>query len=78
MFAGDGAFGAPAFPLETVIDPTGAGDSFAGGFMGTLAATGDTSHRRLAARLSSSAPSWGRSRCKTSARIGSSRSRRKT
>ncbi len=47
MFAGDGAFGAPAFPLETVIDPTGAGDSFAGGFMGTLAATGDTSTEGL-------------------------------
>jgi sugar/nucleoside kinase (ribokinase family) len=31
-------FAAPAFPLETVIDPTGAGDSFAGGFMGYLAA----------------------------------------
>ncbi len=33
-------FGAPAFPLEEVVDPTGAGDSFAGGFFGYLAATG--------------------------------------
>jgi sugar/nucleoside kinase (ribokinase family) len=33
-------FGVPAFPLEDVIDPTGAGDSFAGGFMGYIAATG--------------------------------------
>ena len=33
------AFGAPAFPLEEVVDPTGAGDSFAGGFFGYLAAT---------------------------------------
>jgi sugar/nucleoside kinase (ribokinase family) len=33
-------FGAPAFPLEDVVDPTGAGDSFAGGFMGYLAASG--------------------------------------
>jgi sugar/nucleoside kinase (ribokinase family) len=33
-------FGAPAFPLEEVMDPTGAGDSFAGGFMGYLAACG--------------------------------------
>jgi sugar/nucleoside kinase (ribokinase family) len=33
-------FGAPAYPLEEVIDPTGAGDSFAGGFMGYVAATG--------------------------------------
>ncbi len=32
----DGFFGAPAFPLETVIDPTGAGDTFAGGFVGCL------------------------------------------
>ena len=32
------------FPLDTVVDPTGAGDSFAGGFMGLLASTGDTSH----------------------------------
>src|SRR5690606_4797770 len=33
-------FGAPAYPLESVFDPTGAGDSFAGGFMGYLAGTG--------------------------------------
>jgi sugar/nucleoside kinase (ribokinase family) len=34
------AFGVPAYPLETVLDPTGAGDSFAGGFMGFLAGVG--------------------------------------
>ena len=41
----DGAdlFAAPALPLERVVDPTGAGDSFAGGFMGMIAATGDIS-----------------------------------
>lgn len=33
-------FSAPAYPLETVFDPTGAGDSFAGGFMGFLAKSG--------------------------------------
>ena len=33
-----GFFGLPAYPLEAVVDPTGAGDSFAGGFMGYLAA----------------------------------------
>jgi sugar/nucleoside kinase (ribokinase family) len=38
MVTEDGFFGLPAYPLETVIDPTGAGDSFAGGFMGYLAA----------------------------------------
>jgi sugar/nucleoside kinase (ribokinase family) len=37
MFNGKSIFGAPAFPLEDVYDPTGAGDSFAGGFMGALA-----------------------------------------
>ena len=36
-------FAAPAFPLDHVVDPTGAGDSFAGGFMGYLASTGDLS-----------------------------------
>jgi sugar/nucleoside kinase (ribokinase family) len=39
----DGIFVAAAYPLETVKDPTGAGDSFAGGFMGQLAHSGDTS-----------------------------------
>ena len=43
FFSQDGVFAAPAFPLETVVDPTGAGDSFAGGCMGWLAHTGDTS-----------------------------------
>jgi sugar/nucleoside kinase (ribokinase family) len=43
LFHGDSIFSAPAFPLDRVIDPTGAGDSFAGGFMGYLAATGDLS-----------------------------------
>jgi sugar/nucleoside kinase (ribokinase family) len=33
-------FFVPAFPLDTVFDPTGAGDSFAGGFMGALARAG--------------------------------------
>lgn len=41
LFSENTIFAAPAFPLERVIDPTGAGDSFAGGFMGYLAATGD-------------------------------------
>jgi len=40
----DGAiYPLPAFPLEEVADPTGAGDCFAGGFMGYVAATGDAS-----------------------------------
>ena len=36
-----GFFAAPAMPLEKVVDPTGAGDTFAGGFMGYLASVGD-------------------------------------
>ncbi len=43
LFHEGGVFAAPAFPIETVVDPTGAGDSFAGGFMGWLARSGDTS-----------------------------------
>jgi sugar/nucleoside kinase (ribokinase family) len=37
----DGHFLAPAYPLEQVVDPTGAGDTFAGGFMGYLASAAD-------------------------------------
>src|SRR5947209_957784 len=40
LFVGDRFFALPAFPLEDVQDPTGAGDSFAGGFFGYLAAQG--------------------------------------
>jgi sugar/nucleoside kinase (ribokinase family) len=39
MFSSGSVFSAPAFPLESVFDPTGAGDTFAGGFMGYLANT---------------------------------------
>ncbi|MDM7921123.1 MAG: PfkB family carbohydrate kinase, partial [Pyrinomonadaceae bacterium] len=38
LFTKDGYFATPAYPLESVFDPTGAGDTFAGGFMGYLAA----------------------------------------
>lgn len=47
MFHEKGVFGAPAFPLELVKDPTGAGDTFAGGFMGHLSSTGDFSDTGL-------------------------------
>ena len=40
LFTQEGFFALPAYPLETVVDPTGAGDSFAGGFLGYLAAQG--------------------------------------
>jgi sugar/nucleoside kinase (ribokinase family) len=47
MFTRDEIFFAPAYPLEDVFDPTGAGDSFAGGFMGYLACTGDLGEASL-------------------------------
>ena len=37
MFQGGEVFFAPAYPLDKVVDPTGAGDTFAGGFVGYLA-----------------------------------------
>ena len=43
LFQDDEVFFAPALPLEEVFDPTGAGDTFAGGFIGHLAKTGDIS-----------------------------------
>jgi sugar/nucleoside kinase (ribokinase family) len=43
LFSEKQVFGAPAYPLEEVRDPTGAGDTFAGGFLGYLAATGNRS-----------------------------------
>ena len=49
LFHEGGVFAAPAFPIEDVVDPTGAGDSFAGGFMGWLAREGNTSARRRSA-----------------------------
>ncbi len=47
MAAGDDKFILPAFPAKQVIDPTGAGDSFAGGFMGYLAQQDSTNTRTL-------------------------------
>jgi sugar/nucleoside kinase (ribokinase family) len=41
LFTQTGFFALPAYPLETVVDPTGAGDSFAGGFLGYLASHGN-------------------------------------
>ena len=45
--AEDLLFTLPAFPVERVVDPTGAGDSFAGGVMGYLAETGSVNHSTL-------------------------------
>ncbi len=47
LFHPEGMFYVPALPLEEVFDPTGAGDSFAGGFIGHLAKTGDFSFENM-------------------------------
>jgi sugar/nucleoside kinase (ribokinase family) len=47
LFSAESVFAVPAYPLEEVFDPTGAGDSFAGGLLGYLAATGDVSEANL-------------------------------
>ena len=47
LFHDDKVFVAPALPLEEVFDPTGAGDTFAGGFIGHLASTGDLSFNNM-------------------------------
>jgi len=47
LFADNSTFTVPAYPLEVVRDPTGAGDTFAGGFLGHLARTGDLSEGNL-------------------------------
>ena len=47
MFSDEGSFAAPAYPLEEVFDPTGAGDTFAGGFLGYLAGAPSASEAAL-------------------------------
>lgn len=47
LFHEENVFFAPALPLEVVFDPTGAGDTFAGGFIGYIAKTGDISFENM-------------------------------
>lgn len=47
LFNGENVFFAPALPLEEVFDPTGAGDTFAGGFIGHITKTGDISFENM-------------------------------
>ena len=47
LFTDNGIFAAPAFPLESIYDPTGAGDTFAGGFLGHLARTAEINDSEL-------------------------------
>jgi sugar/nucleoside kinase (ribokinase family) len=75
LFHEGGVFAAPAFPIETVVDPTGAGDSFAGGFMGWLARTGDLTPAGIRSALISSGRCWRRSPASPSASTASRPSR---
>ena len=47
LFDRNNVFFSPALPLENVVDPTGAGDTFAGGFLGFIAKTGDISFENI-------------------------------
>jgi sugar/nucleoside kinase (ribokinase family) len=47
LFTNGGIFAAPAFPLESIYDPTGAGDTFAGGFIGHLSRCGEITDMEL-------------------------------
>ena len=74
IFFREGAFGigrhpfrAPALPIEEVKDPTGAGDSFAGGFMGYVASQKELTRDVLKRALCSTAASWDRSPSSVSA-----------
>jgi sugar/nucleoside kinase (ribokinase family) len=62
LFTREGFFSLPAYPLEMVIDPTGAGDSFAGGFFGYLdahdGATDDDTLRKAMTYGSAVASYW--------------------
>jgi len=51
LFDRNNVFFAPALPIEKVVDPTGAGDCFAGGFLGHIAKTGDISFENLKSAL---------------------------
>ena len=76
LFTEDGFFAMPGLPLEDVRDPTGAGDSFAGGFLGYLDSRRAPATARRRARC---ARRWPTARCsprstsRTSAPSGSSR-----
>jgi sugar/nucleoside kinase (ribokinase family) len=62
LFDSEGIFFVPAFPLEDEVDPTGAGDTFAGAFMGQLAQLGNidggTTRRALLTRRPSPPTAW--------------------
>jgi sugar/nucleoside kinase (ribokinase family) len=62
LFTEDGFFALPAYPLETVLDPTGAGDAFAGGLLGYLDSQGgaadETTLRRALTYGSAVASYW--------------------
>jgi sugar/nucleoside kinase (ribokinase family) len=51
LFATDREFALPSYPLDRVVDPTGAGDTFAGGLMGRLAGSGGTTTEEIAGAM---------------------------
>ena len=69
LYTADDVFALPAYPLEHVIDPTGAGDTFAGGFVGYVAAQGGerASRTRCSRARWPTAPRWPRSTSRSSA-----------
>ena len=69
----ESVFYVPAYPLEEIFDPTGAGDAFAGGFMGHLARTDDTSPRQTCGGPWCSGRPWARLRSNDSPSTGSTR-----
>ncbi|MCK7520295.1 MAG: PfkB family carbohydrate kinase [Ignavibacteriales bacterium] len=73
VFGRDLVFGVLAHPCEHVVDPTGAGDSFAGGFLGYLDRTRRARPSGTSAGPPSTAASWPRSPSRISASTGSSR-----
>jgi sugar/nucleoside kinase (ribokinase family) len=59
LITAEGSFWLPAYPLETVVDPTGAGDTFAGGFVGFIAAQGGRGDDELSLGLLARAMAYG-------------------
>ena len=70
LFDSHGFFALPGMPLEVVKDPTGAGDSFAGGFLGYLDGIGGDATPWISERRWPTGPFWRRSTSRSSERSG--------
>ncbi len=73
LFTADDVFALPAFPTPDVVDPTGAGDTFAGGFVGYVAAHGDSDLRTRWPTARRSPPSTSRPSVRSASRRSTSR-----